>query len=162
MPIPDFQSTMLPLLELAADGVEHRSADADAALADWFGLTHEERAQLLPSGRQATFSNRLLWSSSYLRNAGLFESTDRGRFRITDAGRSALAGCHAQDPRSPAAQPRRRSEPAPGRGGSPQVSEDALEILAIIASTAAAASATSVTGNPMLSVRARYWSGQSG
>jgi restriction system protein len=54
-------------------------------------LTLEERAQLLPSGRQATFSNRLLWSSSYLRNAGLLESTGRGRFRITDQGRSALA-----------------------------------------------------------------------
>lgn len=91
MPIPDFQSIMLPLLELTADGVEHRSADADAALAGRFGLTLQERALLLPSGRQATFSNRLLWASSYLRNAGLLESTGRGRFRITDEGRFALA-----------------------------------------------------------------------
>ena len=91
MPIPDFQSIMLPLLELAVDGAEHRSADVDAALADRFGLTHEERTQLLPSGRQATFSNRLLWASSYLRNARLLESMGRGRFRITDEGRSALA-----------------------------------------------------------------------
>jgi len=91
MPIPDFQSIMLPLLELTAYGAEHRSADAGAALADRFGLTPAERAQLLPSGRQATFSNRLLWASSYLRNAGLLESTGRGRFRITDKGRTALA-----------------------------------------------------------------------
>ena len=55
--IPDFQTIMLPVLRLAADGAEHTLAACRDTLADEFGLSAEERAQLLPSGRQATFSN---------------------------------------------------------------------------------------------------------
>jgi restriction system protein len=90
MAIPDFQTIMLPLLELAADGAEHRVSESVGKLADRFGLTPEERAQMLPSGTQATFSNRTNWAVSYLRNAGLVESTGRGRYRITDVGRATL------------------------------------------------------------------------
>jgi restriction system protein len=50
---------MLPLVRYAADGQDHAYADAIAALADEFELTPEERGQLLPSGAQATFSNRV-------------------------------------------------------------------------------------------------------
>ena len=88
--IPDFQTIMLPVLRLAADGAEHTLAACRDTLADEFGLSAEERAQLLPSGRQATFSNRVAWSSSYLRAASLLESTGRGRFRITERGRSVI------------------------------------------------------------------------
>ena len=90
MAIPDFQTIMLPVLRLAADGAEHTLAACRDTLADEFGLSAEERAQLLPSGRQATFSNRVAWSSSYLRAASLLESTGRGRFRITERGRSVI------------------------------------------------------------------------
>jgi restriction system protein len=89
--IPDFQTLMLPIMLLTADGAEHTLAACRDALADEFGLSVEERAQLLPSGRQATFSNRVAWSSSYLRATLLLESTGRGRFRITERGRSVLA-----------------------------------------------------------------------
>ena len=50
MPIPDYQSIMLPILRMASDGQEHRFRDAVETLADEFGLTDGERAQLLPSG----------------------------------------------------------------------------------------------------------------
>jgi restriction system protein len=90
MAIPDFQTIMLPLLRIASDGSDHTLAAATARLSDEFGLTLEERAQLLPSGRQATMSNRTAWASSYLRNAGLLESSGRGRFRVTARGRSVL------------------------------------------------------------------------
>src|SRR5437870_7823791 len=50
--IPDFQSLMLPVLELAADGKEHTLAEAREVVAQRFGLTDAERAELLPSGRQ--------------------------------------------------------------------------------------------------------------
>ncbi|WP_367186592.1 winged helix-turn-helix domain-containing protein, partial [Thermosynechococcus sp. Uc] len=53
MPIPDFQSIMLPLLEFASDGQEHSLRETIEALADKFNLTEEERSKLLPSGQQA-------------------------------------------------------------------------------------------------------------
>jgi restriction system protein len=52
MPIPDFQSCLLPLLELAADDNEHALREAREALAVRFGLTPQEREELLPSGRR--------------------------------------------------------------------------------------------------------------
>jgi restriction endonuclease Mrr len=70
MAIPDFQTIMLPVLRLTQDGHDHTLASTRDQLAQEFGLTDEERAQLLPSGRQATFSNRIAWSTSYLRQPG--------------------------------------------------------------------------------------------
>ena len=58
MPIPDFQSFMLPVLELASDGKEHSLEEARDALAKRFGLTDAEREELLPSGRQRRFDNQ--------------------------------------------------------------------------------------------------------
>lgn len=62
MAIPDFQSFMLPMLEMAADGREHSLAEARHVLAAHFGLSEEERNELLPSGRQRRFDNRVAWS----------------------------------------------------------------------------------------------------
>lgn len=91
MPIPDFQSIMLPLLQLAGDGADWRIEDARKRLASSFTLTEEEQEQLLPSGRQRTFANRVAWSVSYLKQATLLESTGRARFKITAAGQEILA-----------------------------------------------------------------------
>lgn len=90
MTIPDFQTLMLPLLELAADGAERSVREAVGPLADRFGLTGEERRALLPSGRQPVFYNRVAWAVVYLAQAGLLERTRRGYFRITDRGREVL------------------------------------------------------------------------
>ena len=85
MDMPDFQSVMLPLLRLAADGEEHVMAPGIAALADEFQLTAEQRAELLPGGGQRRFPNRVYWAAAHLRAAGLLASPTRGRFRITIA-----------------------------------------------------------------------------
>jgi len=90
MPIPDFQSIMLPLLAFAGDGKEHSLREAIEALTHQFALTPEERAELLPSGRQEVFVNRVGWASTYLRKAGLLESTRRGHFKITERGGAML------------------------------------------------------------------------
>lgn len=90
MAVPDFQSLMLPVLRLAAKG-EIRISDAVELLADEFQLTDEDRAELLPSGRQTTFANRVHWAKSYLKQAGLVEATKRAYFRITSRGSEALA-----------------------------------------------------------------------
>lgn len=90
MAIPDYQTLMLPLLQLAADGQEHELSESIDRLGDQFSLGPEERLELLPSGRQAVFDNRVGWARTYLKKAGLLESTARGRLRITDRGRDVL------------------------------------------------------------------------
>jgi restriction system protein len=90
MAIPDYQSIMLPLLKLAGDEKEHSLREAIEALADEFKLTDEERKELLPSGRQATFDNRVGWARTYMKKAGLLESTKRGYFQITERGLDVL------------------------------------------------------------------------
>jgi restriction system protein len=91
MAIPDYQSVMLPLLRLAADGKEHRVRDAIEQLAGEFGLTDEERAEVLPSGTQQVFNNRVGWARTYMAKAGLLRYARRGIFEITDRGRAVLA-----------------------------------------------------------------------
>jgi restriction system protein len=91
MPIPDYQAVMLPLLKVAADGKEHQIQDATNTLADQFRLTEEERKELLPSGVDRIFRNRIGWARTYLKKAGLIEYPKRGYFRVTERGRGVIA-----------------------------------------------------------------------
>jgi restriction system protein len=90
MGIPDYQAIMLPLLRFAQDEKEHSLREAIEGLANEFGLTDEERKELLPSGRQFTFNNRLGWARTYMKKAGLLEAPRRGYFRITQRGLQVL------------------------------------------------------------------------
>jgi len=78
---------MLPLLRFASDGQEHSTQEAVETLATEFHLSPAERSELLPSGQQAIFNNRVGWARSYLKKAGLLESPRRGTLRMTDRGR---------------------------------------------------------------------------
>lgn len=90
MPIPDYQTIMLPLLQSVADGAEHSTRAAVERLAFAFNLTQEEQTELLPSGQQTIFANRVAWARTYLKKAGLVDSPRRGLFQITDRGRAVL------------------------------------------------------------------------
>jgi restriction system protein len=90
MPIPDFQSTMRPLLEFTSDGQDHSAREAIDCLAKKFSLTEAERKQMLPSGRQEIFTNRIAWAKSHMKMAGLLEAPSRGVFRITERGKKVL------------------------------------------------------------------------
>lgn len=90
MPIPDYQSLMLPVLRLAAEG-ETRVPDAAEKLADELGLTAAEREEMLPSGRQRILHNRIHWAKFYITKAGLIESPGRGRFVASAEGSTLLA-----------------------------------------------------------------------
>lgn len=90
MPIPDFQSAMLPVLRLAQDGKDHTLREAVEAIAVEFKATEEERNELLPSGRQRRLHNRVGWAKTYLQKAGLVAPNGRGRFRITSRGKEVL------------------------------------------------------------------------
>src|SRR5689334_10126493 len=91
MPIPDYQTLMLPVLKLASDGREHRFRDTIEQLASEFGVTDAERAELLPSGTAPIFDNRVGWARTYLKQAGLLLSPKRGLFQITESGKKLLA-----------------------------------------------------------------------
>jgi restriction system protein len=91
MPIPDYQTLMLPLLKIAGDGKVHTKRDALSVLAEQFTLTEDERKELLPSGNQAVFDNRVGWARTYLKKAVLIEYVQRGQFQITERGKSVLA-----------------------------------------------------------------------
>lgn len=88
--IPDFQTVMLPLLEFARDGREHTLSEANTNLANHFNLTEAERKELLPSGKQSRFNNRVGWSSTHFKKAGLFAYPSRGKFQITQRGLDLL------------------------------------------------------------------------
>ena len=85
MAIPGFQSLMRPFLDFIKDGQEHLMKSIVQGLADQFQLSNDEREQLLPSGQQAIFFNRVGWARTYLKYAGLLESVGRGVVRISQS-----------------------------------------------------------------------------
>lgn len=88
--IPDFQSLMLPMLKLAEDGKEHSTSEAQEILARQFKVSEVDLAQLLPSGKQRVFVNRVHWAKAHLKMSKLFEDTRRSHFKITERGRNVL------------------------------------------------------------------------
>ena len=90
MPIPDYQTLMLPLLKIAGDGAVHTKREAVNKLATQFGVTDEERKELLPSGTDEVFDNRVGWARTYLKKAMLITYVQRGQFQITERGKSEL------------------------------------------------------------------------
>jgi len=90
MPIPDFQSIMLPLLKFAEDEKEHSIREAINYISRFFQLTNQERKELLASGQQTVIANRTGWARTYLKKAGLLEYSKRGHLRITERGLDVL------------------------------------------------------------------------
>jgi restriction system protein len=90
MAVPDYQSLMLPLLKITGDQQEHGLGEVIDTLALQFELTDADRQEILPSGRQGKFDNRVGWARTYLKKAGLIESTGRAKFCITDRGLEVL------------------------------------------------------------------------
>ena len=89
MAIPDFQSLMLPVLEASAAG-EVKISDVVSTLGLSLKLSEQELSELLPSGKQTTFANRVNWAKSYLGKAGLITLTRRGYFQISQKGKDVL------------------------------------------------------------------------
>ncbi len=91
MAVPDYQSLMLPLLQFAErKESETSTSEAVETLAKEFSLTEDDLAEMLPSGIQSTFVNRVGWASTYMKKAGLLEATRRGFYQITDRGKELL------------------------------------------------------------------------
>lgn len=97
MAIPDYETLMLPVLRHVAAAGEAHIGEIAEAMCDEFGLTPDERAALLPSGRGATvIRSRSQWARTYMAQAGLLEPVRRGVVRATDRGRAMLSEGHAR------------------------------------------------------------------
>jgi restriction system protein len=90
MPIPDFQTLMLPVLKFYSDGEEKSLRDAVQAMSVEFGITEEESNAKIPSGKQPIFYNRVGWARTYLKQARLL--TLPGIHRLPRAGRRCGQG----------------------------------------------------------------------
>ena len=88
--IPDFQTIMLPLLKEISNGNDFTAKDVNSNLAKYFNLTEEQLQEMLPSGKQGVFANRVAWAKAHLKIAGLVESPKRGSFKITPKGLEVL------------------------------------------------------------------------
>lgn len=91
MAIPDYQTCMLPFLQFLGDSKEHSLREAEESLSKTFNLSDAERTELLPSGQQGIFKNRIGWARTYLKKACLVEAPKRGVFKITDRGLEILS-----------------------------------------------------------------------
>lgn len=90
MAIPDFQTLMLPLLELLKDGNPVKLSEMVEIMSDKYDLTEEERNEMLASGNSRTMYNRVAWAKQYLKNSELIESPEKGLFKITQKGIAVL------------------------------------------------------------------------
>lgn len=144
MAIPDYQTCMLPFLRFLDDGKEHSLREAEDALAGHFKLSAAERAELLPSGQQGIFRNRIGWARTYLKKAGLVEAPKRAVFKITERGSRTLASnpvkidgkfleqfpefLEFRDASRPSNENARMSAPAAEVTASPTTPEESIEL----------------------------------
>lgn len=89
--MPTWEGFMIPTLRVLSDGVERHWRDFQPLVGDEVGLTPEQRDEMLKSGRQPLFHNRIGWAVSFLTNVGALDRPKRGHYRITDAGRELVS-----------------------------------------------------------------------
>ena len=90
MSVPKFFEFFEAFLKAVSDGELHSAKDVRNDIAKAMNLNEEDLSEMLPSGTQRTFDNRVAWARTYLDKAGLVETPQRGKYQITDAGRQAL------------------------------------------------------------------------
>lgn len=90
MAIPKYDEMYQVFLDCLADMQPHKSKEVRDAIASRLSVSEEERQELLPSGRQAIFDNRVGWTRTYLKKAGLLTSPSRGVYQLTQQGKQVL------------------------------------------------------------------------
>jgi len=97
MAVPKFFEFFEVFLQVLADGKLHSAREVRSMIAESMQMTETELSEMLPSGRQTTFGNRVMWARTYLNKAGLIETPSRGRYCITEEGRKALSSGESID-----------------------------------------------------------------
>lgn len=83
---PGFQEYFFPVLKQLSNGKEQERNDIIEAVAASMNLSKEVRQEMLPTQTQKTYANRIGWSLTYLKKAGLVETPSRGMWKITKRG----------------------------------------------------------------------------
>ena len=91
MPVPDFQSLMLPVLNALSDGSEVRVAEVCARVAAAEGLTADDLLERTRGGHTTKLKDRVSWSITHFLYAGLVERVRRAVYRITSDGEQLLS-----------------------------------------------------------------------
>ena len=88
--MPNWEGFMIPTLHVLNDGVVRHWREFQPRVADQAGLSDEQRQEMLPSGNQVKYENRIGWGVSFMTNVGALTRPKRGHYAITDAGRQLL------------------------------------------------------------------------
>lgn len=91
MAVPKFFEFFENFLYAIEDGELHTAKEVRQAIALEMRISDEDRMEMIPSGKQSKFDNRIAWARTYLDKAGLIETPSRGKYRITSDGKKALA-----------------------------------------------------------------------
>ncbi|MBE6679561.1 MAG: restriction endonuclease [Ruminococcaceae bacterium] len=90
MSVPKFHEFMKPFLMAVRDGKSYMLKELRKILSAEFNLTNEELSEMLPSGTQTVFANRVQWAGTYLTKAGLLIKPSRGVFVISEEGKKVI------------------------------------------------------------------------
>jgi restriction system protein len=88
--IPDYQKTMLPVLEFLGSGKLSNSHDAAQYVGKYFKLTEQELNELLPNTKKKIINNRVHWARAHLKMAGAIINPVKGMIQITERGKEIL------------------------------------------------------------------------
>jgi restriction system protein len=91
MPIPNYETIMLPILKFASDDKEHTPKEAREYLSTYFKLTNQEKNNKYPNSNMSIFADRTNWALTYLKKGGLLIGTKRNFFKITELGKLTLS-----------------------------------------------------------------------
>ncbi len=91
MPVPDFQSLMLPILKALSANEEMSNTEIRKRVMTSEGLTESDTEEMLPSGNQSIFTNRVAWALSHMRRAGLVNRARRGVYQLSPEGNRLLS-----------------------------------------------------------------------
>ena len=133
MSIPDFQLLMLPVLKVLSGGGETPLSEVRKRIAETERLTLEDSRELLPSGRQPVFTNRVSWAVMHLERAGLLERVRRAVYRLTEEGERLLSRTPSHIDMNLLRQYpcysewRQANTPSPGKDTAPETPEEALD-----------------------------------
>jgi len=89
VPVPDYQTLMLPSLTALQGGEPQSVGQVRQIVATQLGLGEDDLRETIKSGARV-FDNRVHWALTYMVQAGLARRPRRGQVEITERGREVL------------------------------------------------------------------------
>ena len=89
MAIPKYDEMYREFLDCLADMQPHTIQEIRDSIARSMSVSDAERHTILPSG-QNVFVNRISWTCTYLKKAGLITSSRRSTYQLTQLGKQVL------------------------------------------------------------------------